>query len=234
MPTPNKLACALTAAALLCALPGAATAQAGLQDPAAVAAEVEAFLLGQAQILPGAATVSVTPPRISRQAACEQMDVFLSNPQLRSRMSVGVRCLAPHPWTLYVQAAMTVEGQYYVAGRTINVGESLSADDLVARDGDLLRLAQGVVIDPALAIGYIAQQRIPAGTSIKSSALRDPDSIVRGQPVRTEARGLGFVATGEGVALESGAPGTIIQVRTSSGQVVSGTVINNTTVRVLM
>lgn len=162
------------------------------------------------------------------------MDVFLSNPQLRSRMSVGVRCLAPHPWTLYVQAAMTVEGQYYVAGRSINVGESLSADDLVARDGDLLRLAQGVVIDPALAIGYIAQQRIPAGTSIKSSALRDPDSIVRGQPVRTEARGLGFVATGEGVALESGAPGTIIQVRTSSGQVVSGTVINNTTVRVLM
>ena len=91
-----------------------------------------------------------------------------------------------------------------------------------------------VVVDPAFAIGYIAQQRIGAGMVIKESALRDPDSIVRGQPVRTEARGVGFVATGEGVALESGAPGSVIQVRTSSGQVVTGTVINNTTVRIMM
>src|SRR5690606_11222719 len=107
-------------------------------------------------------------------------------------------------------------------------------DDMASREGDLLRLAAGVVVDPSLAIGYIAQQRISAGTVIRSSALRDPDSIVRGQPVRTEARGVGFVATGEGVALESGAPGTMIQVRTRSGQVVSGTVVNNTTVRVMM
>jgi len=52
--------------------------------------------------------------------------------------------------------------------------------------------------------------------------------------VRKEARGVGFVATGEGVALESGAPGVMIQVRTSSGQIVTGTVVNNTIVRILM
>ncbi len=231
----NSLAALLTVAALLSGAPVGATAQTGLQDADAVTAEVEAFLLSHAQSLPGVPNVVVTPPRISRQhTACEQLDVYLSNPQMRSRMSVGVRCLAPHPWSMYVQAAVTVDGSYYVANRTVNVGETLAPDDVVARDGDLLRLARGVVVDPALAIGYIAQQRIPAGTSIKSSALRDPDSIMRGQPVKTEARGMGFVATGEGVALESGAPGALIQVRTSSGQVVSGTVVNNTTVRVMM
>lgn len=231
---PNTLAAVLTAAALLSTLPSSVGAQAGLQDPQVIAAEVEAFLLTQAQALPGTPEVAVTPPRINRQAACEHLDTFLPNPQLRSRMNVGVRCLAPQPWTLYVQASVAVQGYYYVTNRAINVGEPLSLDDLVAREGDLLRLPGGVVVDPSLAVGYIAQQRISAGSTLRSSALRDPDSIVRGQAVRTEARGVGFVANGEGVALESGAPGTMIQVRTSSGQVVTGTVVNNTTVRVMM
>ena len=221
-------------AALLPFLSANVSAQAGLQDPEVVSAEVEAFLLSQAQAMPGAAEVVVTPPRITRQTACEHLDTFLTNPQLRSRMNVGVRCLSPEPWTLYVQASVSVTGYYYVTNRQINVGETVTMDDLIAREGDLLRLARGVVIDPSLAVGHIAQQRISAGSVLRSSALRDPDSIVKGQPVRTEARGLGFVATGEGVALESGAPGTMIQVRTSSGQVVTGTVVNNTTVRVMM
>lgn len=230
----NLTAVIMTCAALLLPLPLPAEAQTGLQDPDVIAAEVEAFLLSQAQALPGTPEVVVTPPRITRQSTCEHLDTFLPNPQLRSRMNVGVRCLAPQPWTLYVQAGLTVQGHYYVTNRHIGVGEALSFDDLSEREGDLLRLPRGVVVDPALVVGYIAQQRISAGSTIRSSALRDPDSIVRGQPVKTEARGLGFVATGEGVALEDGAPGTMIQVRTSSGQVVTGTVVNNTTVRVMM
>lgn len=221
-------------AALLLLLSANTGAQTALQDPDVITAEVESFLLSQAQALPGAAEVFVTPPRISRQAACEHLDTFLTNPQLRSRMNVGVRCLSPQPWTLYVQASVSVTGYYYVTNRTIDTGETITMDDLVAREGDLLRLARGVVVDPSLAVGYIAQQRISAGSVIRSSALRDPDSVVKGQPVRTEARGLGFVATGEGVALESGAPGTMIQVRTGSGQIVTGTVVNNSTVRIMM
>lgn len=244
MPYRILLAAMACAAALLTALPVSLRAQtvnapgAGaplpVQDPAAIAAEVEAFLLDQAQALPGTPTIVVTPPRINRQTACEHLDLFLTNPQLRSRMSVGVRCLAPQAWTLYVQASVSIQGSYYVASRVIDSGEVIGPDDIMPQEGDLLRLTRGVVVDPALAIGYIAQQRIAAGMPVKESALRDPDSIVRGQPVRTEARGVGFVATGEGVALESGGPGSLIQVRTSSGQVVTGTVINSTTVRILM
>lgn len=234
MLSPNLMTALLASAALLLGQPAFVAAQTGLQDPDAIVAEVESFLLTQAQVLPGAPEVVVTPPRINRQAACDHLDTFLNNPQLRSRMTVGVRCLTPQPWTLHVQASLSVQGDYYVTNRDIGVGEALSFDDLMARQGDLLRLPRGAVVDPALAVGYIAQQRISAGSTLRSSALRDPDSIVRGQPVKTEARGVGFVASGEGVALEDGAPGTMIQVRTSSGQVVTGTVVNNTTVRVMM
>ncbi len=229
-----NLLAGLLLTALMPLFPAGVSAQTGLQDPSLIAAEVESFLLAQAAVLPGAAEVVVTPPRISRQAACEHLDIYLPNPQLRSRMNVGVRCLAPEPWNLFVQASLSVNGYYYVTNRRMEPGERISMDDLTAREGDLLRLPRGVITDTALAVGYIVTQRMTEGTTLRSSALRDPDSIVKGQPVRTEARGVGFVATGEGVALEDGAPGAMIQVRTSSGQVVTGTVVNNNTVRIMM
>src|SRR5690606_10205426 len=96
MPYRILLAAMACAAALLTALPVSLRAQtvnapgAGaplpVQDPAAIAAEVEAFLLDQAQALPGTPTIVVTPPRINRQAACEHLDLFLTNPQLRGGM----------------------------------------------------------------------------------------------------------------------------------------------------
>jgi flagella basal body P-ring formation protein FlgA len=206
-----------------------------LQDPAQVTAEVEAFLMGHAAGYPGAATISVETPRLNQQAQCDHLEPFLSGGQrLRSRMTVGVRCMAPQAWTTYVQANLSIQGYYYAANRSINVGDTLSLDDLNAREGDILRLSNGVVFDPSHVVGHIAQQRISAGAAIKSSALRDPNSIVRGQAVRTEARGVGFVANGEGQALQSGPPGAQIQVRTSSGQIVTGTVVSGTTVRVTM
>lgn len=229
-----NLLAGLLLTALMPLFPAGVSAQTGLQDPSLIAAEVESFLLAQAAVLPGAAEVVVTPPRISRQAACEHLDIYLPNPQLRSRMNVGVRCLAPEPWNLFVQASLSVNGYYYVTNRRMEPGERISMDDLTAREGDLLRLPRGVITDTALAVGYIVTQRMTEGTTLRSSALRDPDSIVKGQPVRTEARGVGFVASGEGVALEDGAPGAMIQVRTSSGQVVTGTVVNNNTVRIMM
>ncbi|MFW7342467.1 flagellar basal body P-ring formation chaperone FlgA [Pollutimonas sp. H1-120] len=225
-------ASAFTSASTWAAAPGAVPPA---QDPALVVEEVERFLLGQASSYPGSAHINVEAPRIAGQAACDHLQPFLpSGQRLRTRMTVGVRCMAPEAWTSYVQASLSIQGYYYVANRNIQSGDVISLDDMSAREGDILRLAGGVVFDPSQAVGYIASQRISAGTPIKSRALRDPNSIQRGQTVRTEARGTGFVATGEGQALQSGAPGAQIQVRSSSGQIVNGTVLNANTVQVIM
>ncbi|PLC51900.1 flagellar biosynthesis protein FlgA [Pollutimonas subterranea] len=227
----------LLAASLLAWPAGAAPTGAVIaaQDPATIATEVEHFLVGQAQNYPGSASVTVNMPNTRNQAACDELQVYLPNGhRLQSRMTVGVRCVAPAEWNMRVQANLNIQGYYYVANHTIQAGDTLSLSDLTGREGDLLSVARGVVFDPSQAIGYVAKYRISAGGVIKSSALRDPDSIARGQRVRTEARGVGFVATGEGKALESGAPGSQIQVKSSSGQIVSGTVVNSNTVQVIM
>ena len=205
------------------------------QDPQVVAAMVEEFMLTQAETYPGAAQVSVEPPRITNQAMCHDLEVFLAGSRLlRSRMNVGVRCLGPESWTTYVQVNLRIDGFYYVTNRTINAGDVLSLDDLVAREGDILRLSRGTVFDPSQAIGFVAKQRIPRGTPVKATALRDPNSIERGQRVKTIARGPGFVISGEGQALEDGNPGATIQVRSASGQVITGIVVDATTVQIPM
>ncbi|WP_368642036.1 flagellar basal body P-ring formation chaperone FlgA [Castellaniella ginsengisoli] len=221
---------------LAAALPGLAhaqTARPALQDPAAVVAQVEGLLQERAASWPGRAVITVEPPRIVNQQACERMEVFLAGSGLQSRTPVGVRCLAPQPWTLYVQASIRILGPYFVANRLIRRGEVLSLDDLDTREGDLLRNRR-LLGDPAHIVGWIATRRIRAGGAIESSALRDPNAIERGQQVRTIARGVGFVATSEGQALESGSPGAQIQVRTPGGQIITGTVIDAHTVQVMM
>ncbi len=226
----------LFAASLLACVANAAPGSAlATQDPSLVAAEVEDFLAGQANSYPGTASITVESPRINEQPACDQLQAFLpGGRQLRSRMTVGVRCVAPQAWTSYVQANISIQGFYYVTNREIPVGDTLSLTDLTGREGDLLRLSRGIIVDPSQAIGHIATQRIPSGGIVKSGSLRNPDSIQRGQAVRTEARGVGFVVSGEGQALQSGGPGATIQVKSSSGQIVTGTVLDSHTVQVMM
>lgn len=206
-----------------------------LQDPHQVAEFAKQFLLEQASIYPGEAKVHVVPPTIRNQTQCDQLHAFLSSgARLRPKQTITVRCPAPQSWNLHVQAEISIEGFYYTSNRTLQVGDTLSMDDLIGREGDILRLAPNTIIDPSLAIGYITTQRINAGSPIRSSALRDPQSIQRGQTVRTIARGIGFVATGEGQALQNGSPGSQIQVRVNSGQVIMGTVLDAQSVQVLM
>lgn len=240
--TPDRLLSVLCLSAACLASPaGAQQPQQEQQEQPAVQtvedmqAMVHDYLLAQAQVLPGQAQITLDAARLHAMPACRQAQAFLpSGQRLRARMSVGVRCLAPQPWSSSVNATLSVQGHYYVTNRRINPGETISLDDLVAREGDLLQLASGVAFDPSQIVGFVASQRIALGTPIRSSALRDPQSVMRGQTVRTIARGAGFVATGEGQALQSGAPGMQIQIKASSGQIISATVLDASTVQVMM
>lgn len=206
-----------------------------IQDPtAAIIAKAEALIKDRAAAYPGTVTITVDAPRLTNQPACDQIEAFLAGAgDLQPRTPVGIRCLAPQPWTLYVQASVQIIGRYFVASHTIDRGSVISQADLDAREGDLLRLRR-VISDPGRIVGWIATRRLRAGGAIDGNALRDPDSIERGQQVRTVARGVGFVVSGEGQALESGGPGARIQVRTPNGQIITGTVIDAHTVQVMM
>lgn len=217
----------LTAVALM-AYAGAALAQdAANQPPEAIVMAAQGYLMDQLAGLAGQPSVAIDPPRTERLAPCDAMSPFMpSGMKLRSRMTVGVRCNAPKPWTTYVQATVSVPGYYYVASRMISAGQALTPDDLSPRDGDLVSLPPGAITDPQTVVGMTAAYRINAGQPVRGSSLRNAQSVVRGSNVRINARGNGFVVSSEGQAMDNGAPGAIVQVRTANGQVVSGVVRN--------
>lgn len=205
------------------------------QDPAQVQARVSEFLQERAAALAGTPQITVTADNVGRYDACEAIDVFLAgNGKLRPRMSVGVRCNAPTPWTTYVQASVQVNGTYFVAARSIAAGQTIGPEDLATREGDLMSLPQGAVINPAQLDGAVATRRINAGTTLRTNALRSAESVQRGRKVRLVVNGRGFVATSEGEAMGSAAPGSYVQVKTASGQIVSGIVRDAGTVEVPM
>jgi flagella basal body P-ring formation protein FlgA len=208
-------------------LPGAARAQAQPldrpQDPAAVQQVAQDYLLQQLSSLPAQPNIQIDEVHTDRLPACDTLTAYTTGPMRpRARMSVGVRCTAPRPWNVYVQATVSMPGQYYVAARPINAGETLQMADLAPRDGDLINLPPGAITDPQSVIGMTASYRIGMGQPIRATNLRSAGSVQRGQMVRITARGAGFVVSSEGQVMQNAAPGSTVEVKTASGQIVSG------------
>ncbi|WP_412525147.1 flagellar basal body P-ring formation chaperone FlgA [Burkholderia lata] len=205
----------------------------GQQDPESIRRTALAFLQQQVAGLPGKTTVTVTTAFPRGLAACTTLEPFMpTGARLWGRTTVGVRCAGERPWTVYLQAKVTVQATYYVAARQIAPGEPLSAADLVARDGDLTVLPLAVITDPAQAIGATALARISAGLPLRQDLLKSAASVSAGQTVRVVAAGPGFTISAEGSALANAAPGQSVRVRMAAGQIVTAIVKDAGTVEI--
>ncbi|HDR8912956.1 TPA: flagellar basal body P-ring formation protein FlgA [Burkholderia multivorans] len=203
------------------------------QDPDTIRRAALAFLQQQIAGLPGKTSATVAPAFPRGLAACTTLEPFLpTGARLWGRTTVGVRCAGERPWTVYLQAKVTVHATYYVAARQIAPGEPLSAADLVARDGDLTVLPLAVITDPAQAIGATSLARIAAGLPLRQDMLKSAASVSAGQTVRVVAAGPGFTISAEGSALANAAPGQSVRVRMAAGQIVTAIVKDAGTVEI--
>jgi flagella basal body P-ring formation protein FlgA len=208
-------------AALVClCLIGAA--HAADQDPAALQQVAERFLKAQANGLPGKLSISVKPPR-STMEACDALEAF-QTPGSRSigKINVGVRCLAPSPWTLYLSAQVKLIGSYVATSQALPPNHILTESDLVLREGDLGQLTPDVASDIDAIVGFRTVSGLAANAPLRSRLLRSPTVVQQGQPTRIVLNGPGFSVQSEGMALANASKGDRVRVKTSSGQVVSG------------
>ncbi|AIP04763.1 flagellar basal body P-ring formation chaperone FlgA [Burkholderia pseudomallei] len=206
---------------------------AGQQDGESIRRAALAFLQQQAAGLPGKTTVTVAPAFPRGLAACTTLEPFLpSGARLWGRTTVGVRCAGERPWTIYLQAKLAVQATYYVAARQIAPGETLTAADLVARDGDLTLLPLAVITDAQQAVGATALMRVAAGLPLRQDLLKSAASVSIGQTVRVVASGQGFTISAEGSVLNNAAPGQQVRVRMAAGQIVTAIVKDAATVEI--
>ena len=205
-------------------LPPLASAQTGQSGQAALYRVVDDFLRAQTRGLPGKVSHRVTPldPR-TQLAECEAFDLFFPTGSAPwGKTTIGIRCLGPSSWTIYVQAQVSIQAHYLVAARPLTAGQTLGESDLLRRTGDLGTLPSSVLLGTEQAIGKTVKIGIAAGQPLRSDQLVEPWAIQLGQSVKTVTRGTGFSVSSEGKALNNATEGQVVQVRTPSGQTVSG------------
>ncbi|WP_438394772.1 flagellar basal body P-ring formation chaperone FlgA [Caballeronia sp. DA-9] len=218
--------------------PGAATVQAPQgaqpsQDGDSIRAAALAFLTQEAAGLPGKADITVTPVFPRGLAPCATLEPFMPpGARLWGRTTVGVRCTGDRPWTLYLQARVSLQATYYLAARAMAPGEVLTAADLSARDGDITSMPQAIVTDPSQAVGATTLSRIVAGLPLRTDMLRGASSVVIGSSVHVVTSGAGFSISAEGSAMNNAAPGQQVRVKTAGGQIITGIVKDSSTVEV--
>lgn len=184
----------------------------------------EQFLQTEATGLPGQVKVTAGPvdARLNLPACVALQGFMPAGSRVWGKTTVGVRCTAPTPWTIYVPALVQVDGAYYVSAAPLAQGQGLAPQDLVKAQGDLSALPAGVITDPNQALGRTMLVSVTAGTPLRADLLRSPPAIVQGQTVRIVASGAGFSISTEGRALAAATEGQLVQARTANGQVVSG------------
>lgn len=197
-------------------------------------AAVEAYVLQQTQGHSGKVSVSAGPldPRM-RLPHCTSYQAYTpSGAKLLGNATVGLRCLAPSKWNIFVPVRITVESTYVATAAPLAAGKTLQYGDLIVLTGDLGSLPSGTLTDPVQAVGKTLKYSLSSGQALRQDQLSAPLVVQSGQSVTLIFNGQGFTATNEGRALNSGSEGQLIQVRTQSGLVVSGVAQANGTVQV--
>ncbi len=212
--------------ATLAAAPFASAQQtAARQNLPALRAVVEQYLQTQTAGLPGQVTVKVgnVDPRTSL-AACPAPEAF-QQPGARAwgKTTVGVRCTAPSPWTVYIQATVNVVADYVAAAVPLAQGQAVEASQLVMMKGDIAAMPNGIITDMAQAIGRTPTASLQAGTPLRLDTLKSKPVVQQGQAVRVVSKGSNFSVSTEARAINNAGEGQVAQARTQSGIVVSGT-----------
>ncbi|HEV7816651.1 MAG TPA: flagellar basal body P-ring formation chaperone FlgA [Janthinobacterium sp.] len=204
------------------------------QDPSVLRNSVEQFLKIQTAGLPGevAVTVGTIDPRLTLAACAAPQAFFAPGSRAWGKTTVGVRCSAPSPWTIYLQASVSVMADYVASAVPLAQGQAIVQSQLIVMKGDLTALPAGIATDMAQVIGRSANVSLPSGTPMRLDTLRSKPVVLQGQLVRMISSGAGFRVSAEARAIGSASEGQVVQVRTPAGQQITGVARNGGLVEV--
>lgn len=236
----NNRVNSLTTAAGLCAALWLSPALAGddLQSLADVQATAETWVVSQLQQDHDYTDLQVNATPLDnrlRLHACDRpLEAFGTVGNVRSgRMTVGIRCGSPQPWTLYVPVQVHASVAVLALTSSLAKGAVLGKQDVVLVNRNVLELPQNYLNDPAQAVNMALSRAVQADTLLTQPMLQEPLVVNKGQAVTIVAEGSSYAVKMLGTALQNGAAGQRIGVRnTTSGRTVEAVIVDAATVKV--
>lgn len=173
-------------------------------------------------------------PRLNLTACASPLDVFAAaGGRHLGNTSVGVRCAAPKPWTVYVPVAVTAYQDVVSTVRTLPRGAILGSADISVTRLAVNSQPNGAFSDSGLVIGKVITRPVAAGTVVTAGMVATAKIVRRGQILTLLARGGGIEVRGSGRALADAAAGDRVKVQnTASKRVVEGTVLADGVIQV--
>ena len=138
------------------------------------------------------------------------------NQSALGRVTIGMRCETPEPWTIYLRGRVTSLVSIPVLNAPINRSELIVESDIVFQEMEIDADLQGVFIDPKQIAGKIAVRNLIAGKPVRQSDLKAPQLISRGQSVNITSRAGGLIVTMKGKALGNARAGDRLWVQNHS------------------
>jgi flagella basal body P-ring formation protein FlgA len=150
------------------------------------------------------------------------------------RLFLSLSCESGRGWTRPVNIDVQVKGRYLVAAQALRPGQNLTAADWQWAQGDLSKVGDAVIEDPALLQDMELIRAHPMGSPLRLNDFRQMTVIKSGDQVRVTLVGRGFAVSATAQALADAAVGGTVRVRTAEGKILQGTAVSSGSVEVLL
>lgn len=152
--------------------------------------------------------------RVSLPKCAEQVRVLKDgNQPVLGRVTVGMRCVTPEPWTIYLRGHVTSSVTIPVLKQSVNRSELISDSDIFLSNLQVDSDLRGVIIDQSDMVGKIAVRNLTAGQPLRQSDLKAPKLISRGQTVTIKSEAGSLTVTMKGIALGNARAGDRLWVK---------------------
>lgn len=184
--------------------------------------------------------VEVSVGQLDRRLRLRQCEVPLeaylpNHAKPLGNITIGVRCEGVKPWSLLIPTSIKQYLEVVIAARPLGRKTVLRSGDVALSRTDISRLNSGYYASLEEVYGMVLKRSVKGGTVMTGSLLVPAILIKRNEKVIIRAETSSIQVKMEGVALESGAKGDVIEVKNlSSKQVVEAVVVSPGVVQVRM
>ena len=230
----------LLLAAAFAGMPVRAQVTAALSlDPAVIAQVQQLAQLAAAAAAPKTARVDVQVGQLAPQlklAPCRQIQPYL--PQglhMWGRSRIGLKCVdGLAKWNVSVPVQVRVYAKALVAQGPLVTGALLAQENLATAEIDIAAESGTVFTDPEDLAGRKLSRSLEAGQAVRSTSLAKRRWFEAGDTVQVKVAGEGYSIDADGQALSVGLEGSDARVRMESGRTVTGRVVGERRVEVML
>ena len=160
----------------------------------------------------------------SDAAPCQKPEFFIPGQLsvLRGFVRLGLRCPKPSAWVIYGSSNITEARTVYKLKTDLPAGHLISSEDLTAAKVFQKILTAGLNPESAPFVGRTLATALAAGTTLQHSHTKTSWVIKGGQTVTVYSQGPSFRISSEAQAIGNAVAGQAVQVRTTSGKMLSG------------